>query len=207
MIGCNGTNCIAIPSDVTSQVDIYDCKTHNSIGFLKPCSDQSKYGMCMSIKPVQDERHIVIGYENGSVALWDIRCLKMINSCSFHQESVMCMDFSPGFMKGLSGSVDNKIVSWKLTLTEEKSVEHMSPSDQIEVTNPGFNDICIRNDNKIFATAGWDSNIRIFGYKKLKPLAVLSYHKESVQCLTFSDDNLLACGSKDQYISLWDIYR
>lgn len=207
VIGCNSTTYLAIPGDVTSQVDIYDCKTHNSIGYLKPCSGHSKYGMCMSIRSVQNEKHILLGYENGSVALWDIRSFKMIDSSSFHKETVMCMDFSSGFMKGLSGSVDNKIVSWKLTLDEDKNSKHLTQSEQTEVINPGFNDICIRDDNKIFATAGWDTNIRIFGFKKLKPLAVLSYHKQSVQCLTFSDDFLLACGSKDQYISLWDIYR
>jgi WD40 repeat protein len=78
--------------------------------------------------------------------------------------------------------------------------------NEIITKNPGFNQILIRKDQKIVAAAGWDSHVRIFTAKKLKPLAVLSYHKENVQCLTFSTDNILSCGSKDHHISLWEIY-
>ena len=57
------------------------------------------------------------------------------------------------------------------------------------------------------ATAGWDSRIRLFGVKKLRPLAVLDLHKESIQSVTFSLDGTLAAGSKDKTISLWILYQ
>lgn len=80
-----------------------------------------------------------------------------------------------------------------------------------ELVNAGISDITIRPDKKILATAGWDHRIRIFGWKKLKPLAVLDYHTATVHCVSFSDhsnprDRLLAAGSKDQRISVWSIY-
>lgn len=80
-----------------------------------------------------------------------------------------------------------------------------------ELVNAGISDITIRADKKILATAGWDHRIRIFGWKKMKPLAVLDYHTATVHCVCFSDhsnprERLLAAGSKDQRISVWSIY-
>lgn len=72
--------------------------------------------------------------------------------------------------------------------------------------------MALRHDKKILATAGWDHRVRLFGWKKLKPLAVLDYHAASVHCVAFSDhrqasERLLAAGSKDRRISIWSIYN
>uniref|UniRef100_A0A8C2JM91 Uncharacterized protein n=1 Tax=Cyprinus carpio TaxID=7962 RepID=A0A8C2JM91_CYPCA len=68
--------------------------------------------------------------------------------------------------------------------------------------------ICLSRLFWILATAGWDDNIRVFGWKKLKPLAVLQHHTDMVNSVAFSDhqdppQRLLAAGSKDQRISVW----
>ena len=55
--------------------------------------------------------------------------------------------------------------------------------------------------------------IRLFSMKSLKPLAVLSFHSESISKLAFSSNEviksqrLLAAGSRDGRISLWSIYN
>jgi WD40 repeat protein len=49
--------------------------------------------------------------------------------------------------------------------------------------------------------------IRIFSYKTMKPLAVLSYHRDSVTSIDFGKENkswLIA--ASDINISLWNIY-
>lgn len=43
----------------------------------------------------------------------------------------------------------------------------------LEVKQQGIADICIRQDQRLFATAGWDGKIRVFNYRKHKALAVL----------------------------------
>lgn len=83
--------------------------------------------------------------------------------------------------------------------------------DSVPLTNPGVSLLRIRGDGKIIAAAGWDGNVRIFGWKKMKPLAVLQNHKDLVHSVAFSDhpepsNRLMAAGSKDQRISLWSIY-
>lgn len=195
---------IAVPSDIMSQVDIYDINNKHCVGKLKPDDGNTKYGTPMSIKAVDNnsnQSQLLIGYENGSIALWDIRNFKMVDSLKCHNDSVMCMGFSNKFNTGFSASVDTKLQSWKVSNSEK-----IEGSSSVSITNPGLNDIVIRVDQKILAAAGWDSKIRIFGLKKFRPLAVLSYHKESVQCVGFSNDNCLAGGSKDRLISIWKIY-
>lgn len=156
--------------------------------------------MCMKIKRADDKR-LLIGYEDGSVASWDIRQNKMVDRLKVHTDAVMCMDYSSELNKGFSGSVSEHLRSWV------SSGDKLNMDISVTTTNPGFNDALVRNDGKVVIFAGWDGNIRIFGAKKLKPLAVLNFHNESVHCLAFCEDNILACGSKDKLISLWDIYR
>ncbi|KAL5009583.1 hypothetical protein ScPMuIL_011888 [Solemya velum] len=195
---------IAVPSDIMSQVDIYDISNKQYIGKLRPTDGDTKFGTPMSIKSVannSNQSQLVIGYENGSIVLWDTRIFKMVDSLKCHEDSVMCMCYSKDFHTGFSASVDTKIQSWKIS-----NFENIQESSSVSITNPGLNEIVTRDDQKILATAGWDSKIRIFGLKKLRPLAVLAYHKESVQCVGFSSDNYLAGGSKDRLISIWKVY-
>lgn len=98
--------------------------------------------------------------------------------------------------------------------------------------NAGVADVSVRQDGKIMASGGWDGRyhnilhssltlylmygshrVRVFGWKKGKPLAVLNYHSATVHCVSFAghhalleDSNLLVCGSKDERISLWKLY-
>ncbi|XP_041354489.1 guanine nucleotide-binding protein subunit beta-like protein 1 [Gigantopelta aegis] len=210
IVKCSNSNAslLAVPSDVTSQVDIFDLDTGEKVTFFKPDSSRTKYGMCMAIKlvspPSSDQCHqVLIGYESGHVALWDTKTSKMIDSLELYKESVMCLDYSSQMSKGLAGSADNTLKSFSIY---ENNKLTLGP--EFNATNPGFSKIVFRPDSKIVTVAGWDCNIRIFSFKKLlKPLAVLSYHKQNVQSVDFSQCNLLACGSQDQLISMWDIYR
>lgn len=83
--------------------------------------------------------------------------------------------------------------------------------DCVTLVNPGVSQLCLRGDRKLLASAGWDHRVRIFGWKKLQPLAALKYHTDMVQSVAFSDhrdprQRLLAAGSKDQRISLWSVF-
>ncbi|KAG7253225.1 hypothetical protein CRUP_014310 [Coryphaenoides rupestris] len=84
--------------------------------------------------------------------------------------------------------------------------------DPVTLVNPGLAQLCIRGDGKLLASAGWDHRVRVFGWKKLRPLAALQHHTDMVLGVAFSDhrdpgQRLLAAGSKDKRISLWSIYN
>ena len=81
--------------------------------------------------------------------------------------------------------------------------------EKIEPTCRGLSDVCIRTDEKLFATAGWDHRVRIFTLQgKPKPMAVLDYHSDTVNCLDYSsfDPSLLASASSDSRVAVWSLY-
>ncbi|XP_051552699.1 guanine nucleotide-binding protein subunit beta-like protein 1 isoform X2 [Myxocyprinus asiaticus] len=146
------------------------------------------------------------GYEDGSLVLWDVSNRRPFSCLKAHPEPVMCLDVDLHRQKGISGSSEKILHSWTL---DNQQVLQMNNSSHL--TNPGVSQLRIRADGKIVATAGWDNNIRVFGWKKLKPLAVLQHHTDMVNSVAFSDhrdppQRLLAAGSKDQRISVWSIY-
>ncbi|KAM3457737.1 hypothetical protein MY3296_000810 [Beauveria thailandica] len=61
--------------------------------------------------------------------------------------------------------------------------------DPIKVANTkhaGQQSLTIRSDGRIFATAGWDSKIRVYATKSLKELAVLKWHRVGVYAVAFA---------------------
>ena len=46
----------------------------------------------------------------------------------------------------------------------------------------------VRSDKKVFATGGWDGKVRVHSTATFRPLANLSFFKETVQALAFGPD-------------------
>ncbi|GFN74967.1 guanine nucleotide-binding protein subunit beta-like protein 1 [Plakobranchus ocellatus] len=168
---------------------------------------QKSYGMCMRICAFRTNSwrtRLLVAYESGSLTLWDIQDSTPLSTVQAHSDTVMCLDIcqtkEPGVFKAMSGSVDTDLKSWLI------SGDILTQEHEVSITNPGLGSLAARKDGRIFASGGWDGLCRIFTVAKLRPLAVLSNHKESIQCVTFSADNRIATGSKDGYITLWDVY-
>ena len=195
---------IAVSSNNESEVDIIDVTNKKKVCKLIPQNNDgtNKYGMCMTIRTIKgNENEILIGYENGTIALWDLRKECIIDSILIYTEMLTCLCCNSSG-HGWSGSVNNQLTQWSVS---QKNGFVQLPS--IYLTNAGINSMTLRKDEKILVTAGWDSNLRIFQAKNSKPLAVLTHHKKSIKDVAFSVDNYLAAGSQDGSISLWDIYR
>jgi WD40 repeat protein len=79
----------------------------------------------------------------------------------------------------------------------------------------GTSIVCIRPDNKIVAVGFWDGRVILFSWKKLRPLAILKEHKDTIHDIVYSSCEvqtydtryLMAITGKDGCISLWDIYK
>lgn len=65
-----------------------------------------------------------------------------------------------------------------------KEWEH--PLKVVNTKHSGQQNLKVRSDGKLFATAGWDSKIRIYSAKTLKELAVLSWHKVGAYAVAFA---------------------
>lgn len=61
------------------------------------------------------------------------------------------------------------------------------PIKTLQTKHAGQQSLKIRNDGLIFATAGWDSRVRVYSSKGMKELAVLKWHKEGCYAVAFAD--------------------
>ncbi|ETK89305.1 hypothetical protein, variant [Phytophthora nicotianae CJ01A1] len=186
---------IVCPSSVDNKLLVYDIREDptSPAQTLTVPDVAAKRGMCVSLSlfdssVVQAEdgaggnmqAYIAAGFEGGQLAILDLRA----------GGKVAC---ETTVTQGA-----NALLSFDVT-RDGRSAICGSSGDELSV--------CIRGDQRIVATAGWDHRVRVFHLRKLKPLAVLKYHSESVFGLGFSADNaLLTSCSKDHKIALWSIY-
>ena len=197
---------IALPGR-DSVVNVYDMVNRSLVRTLASSFSSGDLGLCMCMCAIPNHAgeatQLMVGYESGKMILWDVGMGKVLHQSPVHEDAVMCMAYSSAkFNKGLSGSVDEMLIAW--TISDSGTIETVN---RLESTNAGFNDVTIRPDDRIAVTAGWDNNVRIFNMKSLRPLAILAYHRDSVHCVEFCENYLLAAGSKDHLISMWDVYR
>lgn len=195
---------LAVPSSNQSEIDIVSFDT-GKCHTLTPVTGVRSYGMCMGLKHCKytsNDSLLLASYEDGSIVLWDLNSQKELSKVRCHKDAVMAFDYNETVNKGISGSATDILSQW----TIKDNLELLDLSET-ELTNPGVNSISIRGDGRICATGGWDSQGRVFTCKRMKPLAVLSYHRASVQSTLFLSDQTLVLGSKDGSISFWNIYK
>nr|XP_037281331.1 guanine nucleotide-binding protein subunit beta-like protein 1 [Rhipicephalus microplus] len=199
---------IATPSDPDWKISLWDLESQKCVASTLQSKEQ--LGMAMSIRLSRDGNGVLAAYENGSVVHYDMRSGGVpVSTLTLYKEPIMCMDFDQVHRvnRGICGSVSNELCVFELNDGQ------LAEKRRLTVTNDGFSSLHVRVDGKIVASGGWDGRIRVFGWKNMKPLAVLDFHKESVQAVKFSDRELckagllLAAGSKDRTVSLWSLYN
>lgn len=67
-----------------------------------------------------------------------------------------------------------------------KIPQQTTPMKIVQTKHSGQQGLRIRSDSKIFATAGWDTKVRVYSVQTLKELAVLKWHKEGCYALAFA---------------------
>ncbi|XP_068994927.1 guanine nucleotide-binding protein subunit beta-like protein 1 [Embiotoca jacksoni] len=199
---------LAFAGQQTEEIKIMELPSKTPVGTLVP---DAKLGMVMCVKLWQPDSGpgplLLAGYEDGSLLLWDVTQRSKLSQVKAHPEPVMCLTFDTERLRGVSGSSEEKLSSWMLDGQKKLQLQ-----GDVTLVNSGVSQLCIREDGKLLASAGWDHRVRVFGWKKLRPLAVLQYHTDMVLSVAFSDhqdprQRLLAAGSKDQRISLWSVYN
>ncbi|XP_037777614.1 guanine nucleotide-binding protein subunit beta-like protein 1 isoform X1 [Penaeus monodon] len=205
----NGNSLLAVPGPDQVGVTVWDTKTKYKICSLVP-QDAKSRGSLMQVVWLNTAEHIqpLIAYESGHISLWDWSNTSLISETRVNDNPI-CLSFHNDSKTGIVGTASEKVFVFR--------IDNMSVTinKEIQITNPGVSSCITRPDGKIFALGGWDSRIRLFSSKKCKPLAVLQYHKKTVECLAYSKCDvdhygfgyILAAGSSDHSISLWNIFN
>lgn len=198
-------NCFAVASSQFGKVNIYDSASGQLVTTLQVTKPSSK-GTCMCIHC--NVGCLVTGFEEGSIVLFDYRKqLEAVAELKAHDEPVMCVHCIDNGL-GVTGSADDVLSVFMIT--EMLTVTHKY---NITLNSKGVSSVAIRNDGRIITAGGWDGRLHLYGSKKGKALTSLNYHTKNIQALDFSlssnvdINNIIACGSRDGRISLWNLYQ
>ncbi|KAM0236179.1 hypothetical protein ACHAPO_005403 [Fusarium lateritium] len=69
----------------------------------------------------------------------------------------------------------------------KKGIAWKDPIKTINTKHSGQQSLDIRSDGRVFATAGWDSKVRVYSVKTMKELAVLKWHQVGCFSVAFAD--------------------
>jgi len=160
-------------------------------------------GMCTELAMVPGAgRRLVTGFESGHIGMLDCEagCWLWIHKA--HEEPVMglAITLRKGHLLGVTGAADKLIAAFVL---HDQGCDEVGRLDK---SHGGIGQLCVRGDQRVFASAGWDNRTRVFCLKTLTPVAILRHHRDSVNAVAFSSNNSsLASGSKDGKLCLWDV--
>ncbi|OOQ83217.1 ASTRA-associated protein 1 [Penicillium brasilianum] len=110
-----------------------------------------------------------------------------------HNQPVLSLDVSPSHDYFISSSADALLIKHPIPstgsvgfiptgkYTEDKALK------TVNTKHSGQQGLRIRSDGKIFATAGWDSRVRVYSGKTMKELAVLKWHKDGCYAVAFGE--------------------
>lgn len=206
----NYRSLLAIPGPNQEGVTVWDVDTKAKVCSLLP-PDPPKCGSLMQVRWVKAARNnsLLVAYESGHISLWNWENSSIITEVHV-SENPLCLTFDDNIQIGIIGTASEKVFIFCIS-----SELIMSVVKELCITNAGLSSCIIRPDGKLLVTGGWDSRIRVFSNKKFKPLAVLHYHKKTIECLAYSPCDvehfglgfLLAAGSSDKSISLWNVFN
>ncbi|OAX79267.1 hypothetical protein ACJ72_06416 [Emergomyces africanus] len=205
---------IAVPNALNSGgIDIFHLPSEKRVSTISP-DPAINTGMVMALqlfRTSQGSLCLVSGYEDGRVMVHMQRSPEtlekaIIDQLSWnwertyinhsHSQPVLSIAFSPSGKEKdrffLSSSADAILAKHPIVTvsTSKKSSSPSKTDSPLKVLNTkhaGQQGLRIRNDGKIFATAGWDCRIRVYSFKSMRELAVLKWHKEGCYAVGFAD--------------------
>jgi WD40 repeat protein len=98
---------------------------------------------------------------------------------------VEIIDDEPKAKSSLSAGLQSS--SRASTSAPAKGIAWKDPLKSINTKHSGQQSLDIRSDGRIFATAGWDSKVRVYSTKTMKELAVLKWHQVGCYAVAFAD--------------------
>ncbi|KAK3935660.1 ASTRA-associated protein 1 [Diplogelasinospora grovesii] len=187
---------VAVPNTLASEaIDIFHLPSQSRLHTVRLGRGEQN-GMVMALSLFHHSQSqtlaLVAGYENGQAIMAHISA---DGSCATryqnkaHSQPILSLDVSPARDFFLTSSADALIIKHPLpspTLSDAQQEVLQTPLKTINTKHSGQQSLRIRSDGKIFATAGWDSKVRLYSTKTLKEVAVLKWHQVGCYATAFA---------------------
>lgn len=207
---------IAVPNALNSgAIDLFHLPQERRICTI-PADTDVQTGMVMAANLVispSGELYVASAYEDGRVMVHGCRGSlhekdltqgaktpwkwEKLYICRAHSQPVLSLHVSPAGNYFFSSSADAVLAKHPIpTLGSPGHAPEELPTKSINTKHAGQQGVRIRSDGKIFATAGWDSRVRVYSCKTMKELAVLKWHKDGCYAVAFADVDVFDVSEK-----------
>ncbi|KAK3988213.1 ASTRA-associated protein 1 [Cladorrhinum sp. PSN332] len=186
---------VAVPNTLASEeIDIFHLPSQRRVHTVKVGGAQDKNGMVMAVSLFhhhQGTLTLIAGFENGLCAVAQLGdntwTVKYQNTS--HTQPILSLDVSPAGDYFFTSGADAVIAKHAIPSANSSPTTVLTepPLKKINTKHSGQQSLRVRSDNLIFATAGWDSKIRVYSVKTLKEVAVLKWHQVGCYAAAFSD--------------------
>lgn len=148
---------------------------------------------------------VVSGSDDGTIKLWDLRSKRAINTLE-HGYQVTAVCFSGDSSQVISGGLDGEIKMWDL----RKEVVSLSLSGHTDIVTS----LAISPDGNYLLSNAMDATLRrwdirpfVSGQRLMTAYhgAKHSFDRHLIRSGWSSDMQLVASGSSDRYVYVWDV--
>jgi ASTRA-associated protein 1 len=133
---------------------------------------------------------LVSGYESGVAVVWSFGGTsssqpKQLYRCKSHSQPILSVDINAADGYFLTSGADSVIAKHPISVSDAET--ETLPLKVIDTKHSGQQSIRLRSDGKIFATAGWDSRVRVYSAKTMNELASLKWHQAGCYAVAFAN--------------------
>ena len=172
-------------------VKLWNVQNHQEIATLR----YEKWAFAVDFSP--DGERLAVGYENGSVKIWDVQRRRVEATRQGDTKSLLSVKFSPDSQRLASAGYQGEIKLWDVAGWKLRGT--------LRTHTGTVKDIAFSDDGKTLASASHQV-IRLWDVDSGAQLAELQGHSGWVNALAFSSDRTtLASGGDDGTLRFWDI--
>lgn len=182
---------VAFPAKRIGAVDIYGLPSESLLHKVPPSTAVSKPVMVMAVRLVpiaSNDLCLLTALESGAVIaqvyVRETTAWTTVYHSTAHTQPTLGLDVA--LRSGFYFTSGADAIIARHTLPVDGSP--MTTEAEVSKTgHAGQQGLSIRSDESVFATAGWDSRVRIYSVKSKREVAVLTFHKESCYAVAFGD--------------------